>query len=254
MMQKSGDALVERSRAALRAIGFQGGRSLSVTFRTDPALIAAMLPPGLEPVASPIMRCGVSQFASGTCGPFRGASVCALARHGDLVGMYVLAMWVDTAESMIFGRELCGEPKTLCRAELAFDGARKTALIETATDRIELSFDSGVAIGPSVVEGANFTYLTAWKPGGLELDHDPYLLALETRAEMRAGCAGTARLTLGGGGGLERITIEEIVDASYAELDTSMTVRTLGTVPAEDYLPFAYAGLPDWHRLSAERG
>ena len=71
--------------------------SLTATFATDPAVIAAVLPPPLVPAHEPTVKVGVSRVdLGGTYPPFGAGTVAVAARHGDLEGWYPLLMPMNT--------------------------------------------------------------------------------------------------------------------------------------------------------------
>ncbi len=101
---------------------FSAVQRLSVQFRTDPAVLRSLLPPPLEPGDDAIATATVGQWHSNFLGDMFGGSIYLPARHGDVVGAYVLAMFHDSEAPIQFGREVFGEPKKLANAMLERNG------------------------------------------------------------------------------------------------------------------------------------
>ena len=105
--------------AALRSPDFSDIRALTVTFLSDPAVIAELLPPPLEPAAEPRATVTVAAIGRSNCvGPFDGASINLACRYRGEDGFYCLTMPMSTDTAVIFGRELYAEPKKLAAISL----------------------------------------------------------------------------------------------------------------------------------------
>jgi acetoacetate decarboxylase len=104
--------------------------SLMALYETDPEVVAAVLPPPLEPTDRPLVRVTVARVDLGRDLPPFGAGTFAVqARHGDVVGNYPLVMPMTTEQSVIGGRETFGEPKKLADVRLEQDGDRVTGTV-----------------------------------------------------------------------------------------------------------------------------
>src|SRR5262245_8649772 len=114
--------------AALRAPDFSHIRALTVTFLSDPAVIAEILPPPLEPDAQPRATVTVAAIGRSNCvGPFDGASINLACRYRGEDGFYCLTMPMSTDTAVVFGRELYAEPKKLAEIALDVDVDRRRA-------------------------------------------------------------------------------------------------------------------------------
>jgi len=99
--------------------------SLVAFYETDPELIAAVLPPPLEPADEPLVRVTIATVDVGRGYPVFGAGTFAvMAKHEGTVGDYALVMPMTTEQSVIGGRETFGEPKKLAAVTLTRDGDR----------------------------------------------------------------------------------------------------------------------------------
>ena len=113
---------IGRIEHALSHPRFVNGEMLSVDFLTEPDLVAAILPPPLEPADEPLISAMVGRWQSNCVGDFYGGAIYVAARHEGVEGSYVLAMYMDDDVPTIYGRDLFGEPKKLAEAELYRSG------------------------------------------------------------------------------------------------------------------------------------
>jgi acetoacetate decarboxylase len=99
--------------------------TLTAYYETDPEIVAAVLPPPLEPADEPLVRALIATVDLDRGLPRFGAGTFAVrARHEGTVGDYPLLMPMSTEQSVIGGRETFGEPKKLAEVTLDRDGDR----------------------------------------------------------------------------------------------------------------------------------
>ena len=79
--------------------------TLTAVYETDPEVIAAVLPPPLEPPAEPLARITIASVDIEGLPTFGAATVAVGARHEGTVGDYALVMPMTTEQSVIGGRE-----------------------------------------------------------------------------------------------------------------------------------------------------
>ena len=90
-----------------------GWPKLVLTYPTDPACIAALLPPGIEPCGEPTVQIGV--YCVPVHGePEYGVSTKVPARYDGLIGHYSLGMGIDQESAIFISRETNGQPKFPC--------------------------------------------------------------------------------------------------------------------------------------------
>src|SRR5437660_2583773 len=116
-------------------------RAVTVVFETDPAAIAAVLPPPLEPSAEATTartaRLRIATVDMGTgLKPFGAGWFGVRCRHGSTEGEYALFMPMTTEQATIGGRETFGEPKKIADLTLAVDADRVSASIERMGFRV----------------------------------------------------------------------------------------------------------------------
>jgi acetoacetate decarboxylase len=241
---------IERIQAAVTRVEFNGGEALTLSFLTDPAFVAEVLPPGLEPVAEPRMFANVCRFQSGSAGTFSGGAVYVAARHGDIEGRYTLAMYMNADQAILFGRDLYGEPKKLCEVVLDVDGDRAYGSITRNGLRlIEIDATLGEDGGPGTSLGQDFNYKASLAADGAGLADDPILTQCTLEGAMRTVRPATGTLVLQGNAHdpLHEIPIREVTPGGYiAGADIRASARSVTRVPAAEFLPYAYGRLPDW--------
>lgn len=246
---------IARIQQVLSKPRFVNGEMLSVDFLTDPAVLAHLLPPGLEATATPRVTAMVGRWQSNCVGDFDGGAIYLEARHGDLVGDYVLAMYMDRDQPIIYGRELFGEPKKQATSALHKSGAHMNARIDRyGTTLIELEVELGEDEGAGTGEGINFNYKAIPATNGVGLEWDAALTCARFESVVRVLRTGRGRVRLGHGvhDPLDEIPVAEVLGARYVEGDLLATAETLAYVPGADFLPYALGRTDDWSALDTE--
>ncbi|MDB4476345.1 acetoacetate decarboxylase family protein [bacterium] len=246
---------IARIQQAMSKPRFVNGEMLSVDFLTEPSVIEHLLPPGLETTGTPRVTAMVGRWQSNCVGDFDGGAIYIEARRGDLVGDYVLAMYMDRDQPIIFGRELFGEPKKQATSQLHKSGTRMNGRIERyGTALIELDVELGEDEGPSTGEGINFNYKAIPATHGVGLEWDAALTCAHFESIVRVYRAGSGQVRLGHGvhDPLNEIPVVEIVTARYVECDLLARAETLAYIPAADFLPYALGRTDDWSALDTE--
>jgi acetoacetate decarboxylase len=102
-----------------------GWPKLVITYPTDAAKVAALLPPGLEP-GDPVVTIGV--YCVAVLGePERGVSVRVDAAWQGVAGQYSLGLGIDQEAAVHISGETNGQPKFLCAIAYFRFGDRVTA-------------------------------------------------------------------------------------------------------------------------------
>ncbi len=251
-------AAIERVLANPR---FTEARRAYLHFRSTAEFVEAVLPPGLAPDGEPSVTVTVGQFGSNCVGDFAGATISIPARYGEHRAAYVLAMYMSTDHAIIFGRELFGEPKKQAEITLELAGDRVTGRVtRLGTRLIELD----VALGPDGIAGggpaearaATFNVKALPAADGRGLEDDAIVTLAEFDNTLTLHRPGDGRLTLSPGplDPLDEIPVLEITGAGYVEGDLSTRCRSVGRIPAADFLPYAYGRMDDWSLLDTSGG
>ena len=244
---------IARIQAALHEPRFFSSQMLSVQYRTKPDIVRRVLPPGLEPTDEPLVTVMVGRWGRSNCvHAFAGGGLYVQARHGQHVGDYCLAMPMSTDAAIIFGRELFGEPKKQATTMLERKGNRLRGKC-VRYGRPIISIDATMDSRENVTQGGfvNFHYKFLPSADGLGLQWDPALVMATFETTVTLSEKGRARLVLGNTihDPLGDIEIVEIVGASYVEGDIVSHCRTLASVDAREFLPYAYGKIDDWTAL-----
>jgi acetoacetate decarboxylase len=241
---------VERLAATLAEKRLAGER-LSVWFLTSPETVARVLPPGLEPGASPLAMCRISRWTTSYCGAFVMATVYVSARYGDIEGDYYLAMYIDSSDAaLLIGREEIGEPKKMASVELFRDRDRYFGFVERYGVRlIELQLRPTRDLGPSVGRGTGFCVKATLGVDGTGLDGDAKLCRSDSIDDRWLNLEGAGQVVLQGSphDPLDELEVREVVRATYAQGEIRVTGRSVLTeIPGDVFLPYHYGRLDDW--------
>ena len=131
-------------------------QAVTAVYETDPEIVAAVLPPPLEPGPEPLVRVTITRVEMPGLPVFGAGWIGVQARHEDRLGEYPILMPMTTEQSLIGGREVNGEPKKLAEVEVARDGGSVSArlfggtghLLKDATRNTELSVWTHTKCGP----------------------------------------------------------------------------------------------------------
>ncbi|HLZ68682.1 MAG TPA: acetoacetate decarboxylase family protein [Dehalococcoidia bacterium] len=245
----------EEIRALLRLHAepaFLGRRGLAIQFETDPAFVRAVLPPPLVPAERPLASVGISSFRASNCvGPFDGGAITVRCRYGEgggIEGQYCITMPMSTDTAVIYGRELYAEPKKLAAVTLEREGNRARATVTrhgVAYIELDAELSEPVPDGDSEVNNFYFKYTIAADGSGL--DHDPLLVCVRSESTIRNAVrgSGTIRFAASPHDPVADIPIVRVLGAVWSEGDTFTHGRTLGSVPADQFLPYAFAKMDD---------
>ncbi len=248
-------AEVARIQAVLRQPRFVGAEMLTAEFLTRPETVEAILPPGLEPAAEPLVTAMVGRWRSNCVGDFSGGALYVLARHEAIEAPYVLAMFMDTDHAIIFGRDLFGEPKKQAASRLQRRGDRFHGYVERHGVRlIEIRAALPRELGPAHTEGRNFNIKALPSCTGVGLEDDPVLTLAEFDNRLSYRREGTGRVALRSTvhDPLADIEVVEMRGAAYIEGDLLSTCRALARLPGDAFLPYLYGRLDDWSALDTE--
>lgn len=232
--------------------------AITAVFETDADVIAAVLPPPLEPsrdastarlrIATVDMGTGLKPFGAGWFG--------VRCRHGEVEGEYALFMPMTTEQATIGGRETFGEPKKIADVSLNLDGDRISGSIQRMGFVV-------AELGGTLVEArddyerdkVDFYFKALPSPDGAGLDGDPafvYCHRLEKGRNLRV-VDGELKLLESPLDPVADIPINRIVSIEYGELATYQTGEIVGRVPAADIAPFIHQRYDDLSVLGARK-
>jgi acetoacetate decarboxylase len=246
-------AEVARIEAAIGAPRFGGAQMLSVEFLVDPAFIAAVLPPPLEPPAEPRMRAMVGRWQSSCVGDFAGGTVYVACAHEGLEGEYNLAQYMDGDAPTIFGRDVFGEPKKMARATLRARGAEMHGTIaRRGAPLITIEAELGDDAGPFEATRESYNVKSRPAADGHGLEEDAILTRAHYEIRGRVSRVGEGRIALAGTvhDPLDEIPIREVLRATYFEGDLAATVEVAARIPAAVFVSYHHGRHDDWSALA----
>lgn len=224
--------------------------SVTATFRTDPDVLASVLPPPLQPPADPLVKVGISRVdLGGGLPPFGAGTFAVAARHAGHDGFYPLLMPMTTEQAVIGGRETFGEPKKLAQIVLESDGDRLTASVaRMGVTIIEVHGSVGGALDPPAAgERLDFYFKFLRDPAGQGFDEDPWLVYCHRETETRTHRAVVGTLVLRDSrfDPVADIPVLGEVTITLSERRSAQRGELVERVPAADVLPFAHQRYDD---------
>lgn len=99
---------------------------LKITYRTDPEMIAALLPPGIEPGDKPNVNLTIYNFPVPN-EPEYGIVTTINADYNGIAGEYTLGYGIDQESAIFISQETNGQPKYPCTTEYYRLGPQVTA-------------------------------------------------------------------------------------------------------------------------------
>ncbi len=228
--------------------------AVTVTYRTDPEIVAAVLPPPLTPAAEPVARISLQRVAITGRPPFGSAVFSVAARHGSIEGDYPLFMPQSTEQSVVGGRETFGEPKKL--GEIAVD--RQGAHVEASVARLGYRLISvtgevtGALPAPDEVTNVEFYFKFLRAPDGDGIT-DPHLVhgCYQRRYETLERIEGTVELGDSPLDPVADIVAREVQSITWCRRRTRQTASIAARVDAADLLPYVHQRYDDIALLAA---
>ena len=224
--------------------------SLTATYRTAPAVVAAVLPPPLVPAAEPTVKVSVSTVdLGGERPPFGAGTFAVAARHGEHEGHYPLLMPMSSEQAVIGGRETFGEPKKLATIALDVDGDHVVGTVaRMGVTIITVEGTLGPELDPPPDEERLDFYLKFLRaPDGDGFDDDPWLVHCTRRTSTRSRRAveGTVVLAESRFDPVIDLPVLGDVTITLSERRTRQSGRLVERVPAAAVAPFAHQRYDD---------
>jgi acetoacetate decarboxylase len=243
-------------RRTLTGVEFVGGEMLSVDLQLDHTQVAALLPPGFEAAPDGRATVTVGRWRSNCCGDFAGGAVYLAATYEGIAADYVLTMFMDQDSPLLFGRDLYGEPKKIAQASLYRQGGEFTGTLERkGVELVRIEASLGADEGASQGTGRNFNVKGLLSADGTGLQADPEVTLAEFDTRVRSQRRGSATLTLQGSrhDPLDELAVVSVLGARFVEADMKASCRSLGTLDASAFLPYAYGRMDDWSAMVTGR-
>ena len=229
---------------------FERSCGVSAVDETDPEIIAAVLPPPLQPTDEPLVTVSVSHIgASNTLQPFGAAGLAVAAQYEGIVGSYPLTMPMSTDSAVIFGRELYGEPKKVAEINVVREGDHAAGTVQrygiTYLEIRGTVVESVEPPGPGESSRFYFKFMPA--PDGDGFDNDPVLVRVRHTGGSRLveRLDGEVILRESPHDPVVDVPVRKLLGVSYTEGDTYTHGEILARVPGESFLPYMFGKMDD---------
>jgi acetoacetate decarboxylase len=224
--------------------------SLVAVYETDPEIIAAVLPPPIEPGAEPLVKVTIASVDLNRPGvpPFGAGSFSVAARHEGTTGWYALVMPMTTEQSVIGGRETFGEPKKIGEVTLDRDGDSVVGKISRlGTTIIEITGTVGEPIEVTDGTRTDFYFKFLMAPDGKGFDDEASLVYCHREETTREARRVDGELTLRESrfDPVADLPVVRLRDITLAERRSVQRGEIVGRVPAEWLIPFAHQRYDD---------
>jgi acetoacetate decarboxylase len=223
--------------------------TLVATYLTDPEVVAAVLPPPVEPGDEPLVKITVATVDIPGYPTFGAGSFSVRARHEGTDGFYALLMPMTTEQSVIGGRETFGEPKKLGSVELVRNGDQITGTF--ARMGIEIVKVDGRVTGelalPDEETRTDFYFKFLPAPDGKGFDNDPSLVYCHRTEQTRKLESVTGTIELGESrfDPVADLPVRQVVGISLADRSSVQRGEIHGSVPGEWIRPYVHQRYDD---------
>jgi len=219
-------------------------KTLVTWYETDPEIVAAVLPPPLEPADEPLVRVNIAQVQMGPTYEL-GASVFSVkCKHEGREGLYDLTMVMTTEAAVLGGRETFGEPKKLGQVTLDRDGNHVTgAVTRNGITYLEVQGDIVEELAPRPKSGrVTFYFKFLLDPEGKGFDNEPALVYCHRTEEQRKleRLEGEVILRESPFDPVIDLPVRRIVSMEMSENNTTQRGEIVSRVPSEWLLPYAH--------------
>jgi acetoacetate decarboxylase len=224
--------------------------SLTATYETDPEVVAAVLPPPLEPTEAPLVRVSVARVDLGRgLAPFGAGTFAVQARHDGAVGNYPLIMPMTTEQSVVGGRETFGEPKKLAQVTLERDGDQVTGRVRRlGTTFIELAGTVTETLAtPEDQDRVDFYFKFLPAPDGKGFDAEPSLVYCHRHETYRSlgRVDGEVRLTESRFDPVADLPVRRVVSMTLSERRAVQRGEIVTRVPSDWLAPYVHQRYDD---------
>ena len=230
--------------------------TLTAIYETDPDVIAAVLPPPLEPPDQPLARITIATVDIKGLPTFGAATVAVGARHEGAIGDYALVMPMTTEQSVIGGRETFGEPKKLAAVTLTREGDSVTGRITRLGTTFAEVTGQVVETLPTPPQGTRtafyFKFLPA--PDGKGFDAEPSLVYCHRDETTRVLERVEADVILRESrfDPVADIPVRRVVEVTLAERRSVQRGEIVSRVPGEWLRPYVHQRYDDLSPVGEE--
>lgn len=235
--EKQADPEIDATRAPIAT------EAITVTYLTEPDVVAAVLPRPLQPAPEPVVRVSLQRVAIEGRPPFGSAVFSVAARHGDVEGDYPLFMPQSIEASVLSGRDTFGEPKKL--ADISVERNGSTLSSKVSRLNYELITVEGEVTGelepPPDQVNVEFYFKFLRAPDGNGLT-DPHLVygSYRRHYELFERVEGHIELGESPFDPVADLAVEELRSITWCRRRTIQTAKIAERVPQEWLLPYVH--------------
>lgn len=239
----------QRSREVEATSAEIWSEAITAIYETDPEVIAAVLPPPLEPPAEPRVRATITKVEMPGGYVFGAGYFAVRARHEGTDGEYPLLMPMTTEQATVGGRETFGEPKKIGQVTVTRDGdqvegviARMGFTLITVTGRVTETLPP-----PPEFTKTDFYFKFLPSPDGKGFDDDPSLVYCYKREKNRLLERVDGNIVLGESplDPVIDIPVRRLIDITWSERATIQTAEIHSKVPGDWILPYVHQRYDD---------
>jgi len=235
-------------RKAMAHPRFKLASEVSARFPADPDRLKALLPPGLELSPEPAVFVRVGRFTSNLFGPYLSGGVQVTARHRDIEGRYVIALFCNSPSAVAYGRDFFGEPKK--EAMITYKRTSETVEGSVVRDGVELIRVEGrLAESVPAPTGTlvTFNYLVRLRWNNASIGSVTLTAAnLGIVAGRSSRVLGTAKVRSTTNDPLAEVPICGPPALTLFEGELDARVVELEAIDPRDYEPFAFGRYDNW--------
>lgn len=225
-------------------------------YETDPEVIAAVLPPPLEPSRDPLVKVTVATVDIEGLPTFGAGSFSVQATHEGTLGYYALVMPMTTEQAVLGGRETFGEPKKLGDVSLVRRGQEITG----SFSRMGITFVemtgriAGALELPEEERRTDFYFKFLPAPDGKGFDAEPSLVYCHRTEDFRnlERVDGDVILRESRFDPVVDLPVRRVVEMSLSERRSVQVGEIHSRVPSEWLRPFVHQRYDDLSPVGEE--
>jgi acetoacetate decarboxylase len=223
--------------------------SLEVVYRTDPAQLAAVLPPPLEAPPAPRVHVRITEIDLPLPGGGRHHEMVGFfavdAVHEETLGEYPLLIPIDLESAVAISRERFGEPKKLASIELLRDGGHVEGRItRQGVTFVEMVGDiSGDLAVPEPYPAVQFWFKFLPAVSGVGFDAGPLLVRVDQVRTPVTLQKVDGKLVLADldSAPVADLPVEEVLSFTYTTRSSSVRPSVVAEVDPDAFAPYAAA-------------
>ena len=238
----------------LESADFYDAETFSVFWETKQEIIEKLLPPPLEPFEKPIARAYVAHFPRTNFGEaYKESALMLLCQYKGEVGVYILAMHVDSDMAMALGREMFGYPKKMAEIKLkkrvgaSGSGKRRGTKVVEMQSKIMKNISEDEAIemelGPDEEQHNVFLFKHFPSHDASGFDYAPRLVKSPVAIHRRSIAVGHGKIKFEPSNydPWHEVEVVKMLGASYTVGNQEMLKgEKLAEVESESFKPYSY--------------